>query len=63
MINLVRAFNQIPVAKEDVPKTGITTFGLQNTVGTFQRFIDEVLHGRIFVIHIPTTYILMASEE
>jgi len=53
-IDLVRAFNQIMVAEEDVPKTAIATpFGLfefirmplgtRNAPQTFQRFMDDVL--------------------
>ncbi|CAL1680862.1 unnamed protein product [Lasius platythorax] len=54
-IDLVRAYQQIPV-KEDIPKTAIITpfglfefpvmtFGLRNAAQTFQRFIDEVVRG------------------
>lgn len=59
-IDLVHAYNQIPVVSEGIPKMAITapfnlfdfvcmTFGLRNVAQTFQRFMDQVTRGSLFL--------------
>jgi len=55
-IDLTKAYHQIPVQEQSIPKTAVTTpfglfeycrmpFGLRNASQTFQRHIDTVLSG------------------
>ena len=71
-IDLMKGYHQIPVAAEDVGKTGIITpfglfvfprtpFGLKNAGQDFQRLMDSIL-GDIPRVYVYIDDILVASE-
>jgi len=75
VLDLLKAYHQISVAKEDVPKTAVITpfglfefvymtFGLRNAAQSFQRYIHSALRNLDFVYaYIDDILIASSTEE
>lgn len=73
-VDLVKAYNQIPVHEDDICKTALSTpfglyefpfmaFGLRNAGQTFQRFVDEVTRGLDFVYAYLDDFLVYSKDR
>ncbi len=74
VVDLVRAYNQIPMADEDVKKRALITpfglfefpsmtFGLCNAGQTFQRFVNAVIQGLDFCFAYLDDILIASKDE
>lgn len=73
-IDLIRAFHQILVAEEVIPKTAVTIlfglfeypfiiFGLRNAAQSFQHFMDQVVRGFGFIVVYIDDFLVASSSH
>lgn len=73
-IDLIGAYNQIPMNKSDISKTAVTTpfgkfeylfmpFGLRNAGSTFQRFMDQIFINCDFVFIYLDDILIFSDNE